>query len=110
MTGQSIANGGVQYVPQIAVQYVYLDFDGELTSYDGEILSVDNVEVKDSALTAGRIENILAELNAKYASQNVIFVAEKPAVAEYSTICNNLLFHCLFSSISKYLFIFFRYL
>ena len=86
MTGQNIANGGVQYVPQIAVQYVYLDFDGELTSYNGEILTVENVEVQNSSLTKERIENILAELNAKYASQNVIFVAEKPAVAEYSTI------------------------
>ena len=40
-----IANGGLQNVPQIAVQYVLLDFDGELTSYNGEILTVDNVEV-----------------------------------------------------------------
>ena len=81
-----IANGGVQYVPQIAVQYVYLDFDGELTSYDGKILTVDNVEVKDSSLTEERIAHIVAELNAKYASQNVIFVTEKPENAEYSTI------------------------
>ncbi|MBE6392512.1 MAG: hypothetical protein E7044_00425 [Lentisphaerae bacterium] len=62
-----IANGGLQYVPQIAVQYVYLDFDGELTSYNGEILTVDNVEVQDSSLTEERIANIVAELNAKYA-------------------------------------------
>ena len=39
MEQQVIANGGVQYVPQIAVQYVYLDFDGESTSYNGEILT-----------------------------------------------------------------------
>ena len=69
-----IANGGLQYVPQIAVQYVYLDFDGELTSYNGEILTVDEVEVKDSSLTEERIANIVAELNAQYAAQNVIFV------------------------------------
>ena len=86
MEQQDIANGGVQYVPQIAVQYVYLDFDGELTSYNGEILTVDNVEVKDSSLTEERIKNILAELNAKYAAQNVIFITEPPTTAEYSTI------------------------
>ncbi len=80
------ANGGVQYVPQIAVQYVYLDFDGELTSYNGEILTIDTVEVQDSALTEERIASIIAELNAKYSSQNVIFVSEKPSVSEYSTI------------------------
>ena len=79
-------NGGIQYVPQIAVQYVYLDFDGELTSYNGEILTVENVEVIDSKLSAERIAAIVAELNTQYASQNVIFVAERPTVAEYSTI------------------------
>ena len=46
MEQQMITNGGLQYVPQIAVQYVYLDFDGELTSYNGEILTIDNVAVK----------------------------------------------------------------
>ena len=55
---QQVSNGGLQYVPQIAVQYIYLDFDGELTRYNGEILSVDNVEVKDSCLTAERIARI----------------------------------------------------
>ena len=86
MEQQMIANGGLQYVPQIAVQYVYLDFDGELTSYNGEILTVDNVEVKDSSLTEKRITDIVAELNAKYADKNVIFVTERPETAEYSTI------------------------
>ena len=81
-----IANGGLQYVPQIAIQYVYLDFDGESTSYNGEILTVDTVKVQDSALTEERIAYIVAELNAKYADQNVIFVTEKPDTAEYSTI------------------------
>ena len=86
MEQQIIANGGLQYVPQIAVQYVYLDFDGELTSYNGEILTVDEVEVKDSSLTEERIAHIVAELNAKYAAQNVVFVNERPQTAEYSTI------------------------
>ena len=87
MEQQIISNGGVQYVPQVtAVQYVYLDFDGELTSYDGEILTVDNVVVEDSKISAERIADIAAELNAKYASQNVVFVTEKPQNAEYSTV------------------------
>ena len=82
-----IIGGGLQYVPQIAVQQIiYLDFDGEVTSYNGEILSLDTVEVKDALLTAERIKNILAELNAKYADQKVVFVTERPAAAEYSTI------------------------
>ena len=55
-----IATGGLQYVPQIAVQYVYLDFDGESTSYNGELLTVDNVKVKDSSLTEERINSIVA--------------------------------------------------
>ena len=68
MEQQMIANGGLQIVPQIAVQYVYLDFDGELTSYNGEILTIDEVEVKNSSLTEERIAHIVAELNAKYAA------------------------------------------
>ena len=86
MEQQIIENGGLQYVPQIAVQYVYLDFDGELTSYNGEILTIDNVEVQDSSLTGERIADIVAELNARYAAQNVIFLTERPETAEYSTI------------------------
>ena len=86
MEQQKIANGGLQFVPQIAVQYVYLDFDGELTSYNGEILTIEEVNVEDSKITKARIDAILAELNARYTEQNVIFVTEKPADSEYSTI------------------------
>ena len=87
MEQHKIADGGLQFVPLIAaVQYVYLDFDGELTSYNGEILTVENVEVQHSELSEERIKNILTELNKKYASENVIFVTEIPAEAEYSTI------------------------
>ncbi len=82
-----ISKGGVQFVPPIAaVQYVYLDFDGELTSYRGEILTVENVEVQHSELSEERIKNILTELNKKYAAENIIFVTEIPPVEEYSTI------------------------
>ena len=86
MEQQIIANGGLQCIPQIAVQYVYLDFDGELTRYNGEILTVDEVDVQHSNLTAERIAGIVSELNALFADKNVIFVTEKPIIAEYSTI------------------------
>ena len=80
--------GGIQFMPQIAAvqQTVYLDFDGELTSYNGEILSLENVEVQNSSLTEERITNIVTFLNEKYASQGVVFVTERPQSAEYSTI------------------------
>ena len=58
--GENIRSGGMLYVPQIAVQYIYLDFDGESTSYNGEIFTLENVEVQNSALTAERISGIVA--------------------------------------------------
>ena len=45
-----IANGELQYIPQIAVQYVNLDFDGELTSYNGGILTVEDIAVSADTL------------------------------------------------------------
>ena len=80
-------DGGLQYVSQIAAaQIIYLDFDGEVTAYNGEEAAVSAVEVQDSGLTAEQINNILTELNAKYADENVLFVAERPTAGEYSTI------------------------
>ena len=87
MEQQLITNGGLQYTPSTAVQYIYLDFDGELTSYNGEILSIDHVTVQNSNLTKERMADIVIALNAKYASSNVVFVTERPTVADYSTIC-----------------------
>ena len=87
MADRTILDGGLQYIPVIALaQIIYLDFDGELTSYNGEILSLENVEVQDALLTAERISNIVTQLNAKYADQNVVFVTERPTTNEYSTI------------------------
>ena len=87
MYDQNNLTGGLQYVPQIAVQQViYLDFDGDSTSYDGEILSIDGVEVAPSQLTAERIAGITAKLNERYASQGISFVTERPLSGEYSTI------------------------
>ena len=82
----TITDGGVQIVPQIVVQYVYLDFDGELTSYNGEVLTVDEVAVQDSKLSTERISEIVSELNAQYAEYNVVFVTRRPTIAGYSTI------------------------
>ena len=88
MEQQNIANGGMQIViPNLKEQQIiYLDFDGELTSYNGEILTIDNVIVQNSSLTEKRIANIVAQLNAQYSAKNVIFVTQKPENTEYSTI------------------------
>ena len=88
MEREIIADGGVQYVPQITAvqQIIYLDIDGASTNYNGEILTVENVEVQDSGLSAERIEAIAAALNSRYADKNILFVTEKPEYAEYSTI------------------------
>ena len=86
---QTIANGGVQYiVPQIAVQYVYLDFDGESTTYRNEDLNITiEVDVDDSGMSDEQKRYILAELSEKYANKNIVFIAEKPEdIQQYSTI------------------------
>ena len=82
---QLIQSGGVQTVPQLN-QTVYLDFDGEITSYNGEILNVDGVVVEDSKLSEERIAEIVAALNEKYIFAGVKFVTERPIDGEYSTV------------------------
>ena len=83
-----LSGGGLQVVPQITEvrQIVYLDFDGESTAYNGEILSLGNVEVSDSLLTSERIAAIVAVLNEKYVARGVVFVTEPPAEGAYSTV------------------------
>ena len=82
-----IPNSGIMTVPQIAApQLVYLDFDGELASYNGELLTTDRVEVEDSGLTQPQIIRIVSELNKEFEGQNIVFTAEKPASGEYSTV------------------------
>ena len=83
---ENILQGGVQVVAPIAPQIVYLDFDGELTRYNGEILTIDNVEVQHSLLSDERIQYIVAELNLKNSGKDVIFVTERPENTEYSTV------------------------
>ena len=82
---QLIQSGGVQTVTQLN-QIVYLDFDGEYTSYNGEILNVDGVVVEDSKLSGERIAEIVAALNEKYVFAGVKFVTERPIDGEYSTV------------------------
>ncbi len=82
---QLIQSGGVQTVTQLN-QIVYLDFDGEYTSYNGEILNVDGVVVEDSKLSGERIAEIVAALNEKYIFAGVKFVTERPIDGEYSTV------------------------
>ena len=83
-----IANDGLQFVPQIAVQYVYLDFDGETTTYHNKDLEISlDVKVEDSGMSEEQKRYILAELSEKYASENIVFTVEKPEDnIEYSTI------------------------
>ena len=88
MEQQIIENGGLQYVPQIAMQYVYLDFDGESTTYRNEDLNITiEVDVDDSGMSDEQKRYILAELSEKYANKNIVFTAEKPEdIQQYSTI------------------------
>ena len=82
-----IQNGGI--VEAAAVQYIYLDFDGESTSYRNADLElqIGDVEVEDSKLTPERIAAISAALNCRFADKSVLFVTERPRGIEYSTIC-----------------------
>lgn len=88
MSHEIITKGGIQYVSAIASaeQVVYLDFDGELTDYNGEILTVNDVEIIIPELSPERIADIISELNKKYASLSVRFVTERPLNTAYSTI------------------------
>ena len=70
----------------VPAQIIYLDFDGASTSFNGSVLQLDSVSVNDSALNMERIRNILLQLNARFAGENVVFVSERPAAGRYSTI------------------------
>ncbi len=88
----TIADGGIQTViPELATispQIIYLDFDGELTSYHNRDLDIhiDDVNVEDSGLTQERIASIVKALNNDFTNQNVTFVTERPTETEFSTI------------------------
>jgi len=90
MAFETLTDGGVQFVPQLAAvkQLVYLDFDGELTQYRNPELDlvVSDVEVKDSGLTEERIAQIVIALNEQFGEANVEFVTKRPEQGEYSTV------------------------
>ncbi len=76
--------GGIQTL--LEIQYIYLDFDGETTVYNGELLTVDRVELTDSLLSREEICDITAALNDRYSGSNVIFVTERPVGIAFSTV------------------------
>ena len=88
----TVIDGGIQAVPSalpvLAPQIIYLDFDGELTSYYNRDLDIhiDDVEVEASRLPQERIAAIIKALNKEFAAQNVVFVTEHPVDTEFSTI------------------------
>lgn len=89
MEQQIIANGGVQYVPEIELpQIVYLDFDGESTTYRNDDLDITiDVDIEDSGMSEEQKRYILAKLSEIYASEEIVFTIEKPEEEqEYSTI------------------------
>lgn len=71
---------------QVVSQVVYLNFDGAVTSYNGETLIIDQVEVERSDIDAERVESIVATLNQKYAGKNIFFVTSQPEDGDFSTI------------------------
>ncbi|MGE4563401.1 MAG: hypothetical protein AB7F32_00895 [Victivallaceae bacterium] len=72
-----------------ARQTVYLNFNGGTADYDGEILTVTGIAVKDSGLSDQTISQVISVLNTRYAGLGVTFTADHPPEAEngtYSTI------------------------
>lgn len=80
-------NGGVQIVSSALneQQIVYLDFDGEITRYNGETEQFD-VTVKNAGMSEAKISDILSRLNEKYAARGVRFTASRPVSGDYSTV------------------------
>ena len=83
------SDGGIQtVVPQstaVSPQIVYLDFDGAATSYNGELLTINDVVVEDSGFDSESITLIVIALNDHF-GDDVVFTAELPQTDEYSTI------------------------
>ena len=83
------ADSGTQTViPPLATpsqQVVYLDFDGAETSYNGEILTIDDIVVEDSGFDSETITLIVAALNEQF-GDDIVFTADLPQTDEYSTI------------------------
>lgn len=76
-----IPNGAVA----TPVQMVFLAFDGAETSYRNDLLTIEQVTVRPSGLTAAEQAAVCAELNALF-GDGVIFVLAPPEEGEYSTV------------------------
>ena len=69
------------------LQYVYLDFDGEDTVYRNADLDLEiGVSVSDSGIVGERREEIVTQLNERYADTGVVFVSVRPTDVMYSTV------------------------
>ena len=78
---QTVIQQSATEVPQV----VYLDFDGAETSYNGELVTIDNVTVEDSGFDSESIAFIVDVLNEQF-GDDVVFTADIPQTYEYSTI------------------------
>ena len=68
-------------------QYVYLDFDGERTSYRNRDLNLTvSVTVQNPAFSNAQKQEIVSALTEKYKADGVVFTTEKPQDASYSTV------------------------
>jgi len=69
------------------IQYVYLDFDGERTTYRNRDLNVSlSVSVQNPGFSEAQKQEILSELTAQYKDDGVVFTTEKPKDSAYSTL------------------------
>ena len=83
----SVDSGERDRLAAAAVQYVYLDFDGEETRYRNRDLGLDfAVTVKDSGFSDDEKQDILSALTAGH--PDVVFTLDKPEneTTEYSTV------------------------
>jgi len=72
---------------ETAYQYVYLDFDGERTTYRNRDLNLSiSVTVRNSGFSDAQKQTILSQLTAKYKADGVVFTLEKPQDVAYSTL------------------------
>ena len=88
----TVTNGGIQIVQPESLaslqQIIYLDFDGEQTSYHNRDLNIhiDNVTIDAAGISETRIATMVETLNENFAEQNVIFVTTRPQNIDFSTI------------------------
>ena len=70
-----------------SVQYVYLDFDGEHTTYRNQDLRISfSATVRDPGFSEAQRKAILNGLKEKYASSGIVFTTDRPDSASCSTL------------------------